>query len=99
MESPQNTQKIQVKASDEALKGSYANAMSVTHTKEEFILDFLSLFPPQGIINARIIMSPGHLKRVVAALADNLKKYEDKFGKIKESEEPKGATVGFQDRG
>ena len=99
MESPQNTQKIQVKASDEALKGSYANAMSVTHTKEEFILDFLSLFPPQGIINARVIMSPGHLKRVVAALADNLKKYEDKFGKIKESEEPKGATVGFQDRG
>lgn len=99
MENAQNTQKIQIKASDEALKGSYANAMSVTHTKEEFILDFLSLFPPQGIINARVIMSPGHLKRVVAALADNLKKYEDKFGKIKESEEPKGTTVGFQDRG
>ncbi len=94
-----NTQKIQIKASDDVLKGSYANAMSVSHTKEEFILDFLSLFPPQGIINSRVIMSPGHLKRVVAALADNLKKYEDKFGKIKESEEPKGTTVGFQDRG
>ncbi len=93
-----NTQKIQIKASDDVLKGSYANAMSVSHTKEEFILDFLSLFPPQGIINSRVIMSPGHLKRVVAALADNLKKYEDKFGKIKESEEPKGTTVGFQDR-
>jgi len=93
-----NTQKIQIKANDDVLKGSYANAMSVSHTKEEFILDFLSLFQPQGMINSRVIMSPGHIKRVVAALADNLKKYEDKFGKIKESEAPQGTTVGFHDR-
>lgn len=92
----QNKQ-IQVKINDEVLRGAYANAMSVTHTKEEFILDFLNLFPPQGVINSRVIMSPGHLKRVVTALSDNLKKYEESFGKIAESEMPEH-SVGFHDR-
>jgi len=92
-------QQIQVKISDEILRGAYANAMSVAHTKEEFILDFLNLFPPQGSINARVIMSPGHLKRVVAALEDNLKKYEENFGKIEESAAPETSSIGFYDRG
>lgn len=98
MANNQEKQQIQVKINDDILRGAYANAMSVTHTKEEFILDFLNLFPPQGSVNARVIMSPGHLKRVVAALADNLKKYEGNFGKIEESKAPETPAIGFRER-
>jgi len=87
-------QKIQIKVSDEVLKGSYANAMIVNHTQEEFILDFLNVFPPNGIVNARVITSPGHFKRIISALQENLKKYEDKFGKVKTAEEPE-KNIGF----
>ena len=87
---------MQIKISDEVLKGIYANAMQVAHSKEEFILDFLNLSPHMGagVVSSRVIMSPGHLKRVIAALTDNLKRYEDKFGKIEEAESPE--ELGFQ---
>ena len=83
MDQPQG-QNINVKISDEVLKGVYANMMMVAHTKEEFILDFMNMFPPSGIISARVITSPSHLKRIAAALADNVKKYEAQYGVIKE---------------
>jgi hypothetical protein len=38
--------------------------------------------PPTATVMSRVIMSPGHLKRVISALEDSLKKYEDKFGKL-----------------
>lgn len=87
---------LQIKISDEVLKGVYANAMQVTHLREEFVLDFLNLSPHMGtgIVSARIIMSPGHLKRVIAALSDNLKKYEERFGKIEEAQSPE--EIGFK---
>lgn len=76
---------VQIKASDEDLKGKYSNSAQVLHTKEEFVMDFLNVFPPTGTLNARVIMSPGHYKRFAKALGENLKKYEDKFGQIDEA--------------
>ncbi len=69
--------------------------MQILHTKEEFVLDFLNIFPPTGTLNARIILSPGHLKRMLKAIEENLKKYEAQFGQISESEAPK-SSIGFQ---
>jgi hypothetical protein len=77
-----NAKQMGIKIPDEVLKGIYSNMMQVFHTKEEFVLDFMSGFPPQGIVSARVIVGPSHLKRITAALADNLKKYEERFGTI-----------------
>ena len=79
---------MRVKITDEILRGVYANQMVVTHTREEFLLDFVNAFPPEGIVNARIIISPGHLKRVIRALAENVRKYEEHHGEIREAAEP-----------
>jgi len=87
-------QQIQIKAKDDDLKGSYSNLMRVLHTKEEFMLDFFLISPPTGVLASRVIMSPGHLKRMVKALQENLGKYEEKFGKIEEAEAPE-AKIGF----
>ncbi|MFQ5901786.1 MAG: DUF3467 domain-containing protein, partial [Thermodesulfobacteriota bacterium] len=43
---------MKVKITDDVLKGVYANSMMVTHTREEFMLDFINNFPPEGIVNA-----------------------------------------------
>src|SRR5580765_2052298 len=45
---------IQVKLTDDILGGVYSNSMQVTHTREEFVLDFMSIFPPAGKVNARV---------------------------------------------
>ncbi|MCX6746252.1 MAG: DUF3467 domain-containing protein [Candidatus Parcubacteria bacterium] len=90
MDQPNQGQQINIKAIDEILAGKYANMMQVAHTKEEFVLDFMNILPPQGILNARVITSPGHMKRIIKALQDNMEKYEQAFGPINEAEAPKG---------
>jgi hypothetical protein len=90
-------QQIQVKINDDALKGIYSNSMFVNHTKEEFIMDFASIFGQQGLVGARIITSPGHFKRIINAMKENLDKYENAFGKIIESAAP-STEIGFSDK-
>ena len=86
-------QTIKVHVPNEIKCGVYANNMLVSHTPEEFILDFLMVAPPEGIVSARVIVSPGHMKRIFKALEDNILKYEKNFGNIKQAEAPK--VVGF----
>ncbi|MEF3692322.1 MAG: DUF3467 domain-containing protein [Candidatus Moraniibacteriota bacterium] len=95
MNQPDQKQQIQIKAGEEKLRGDYANMMQILHTREEFVLDFLNIFPPSGILNSRVIVSPGHFKRMIKAMEENLKKYEDQFGKISESETPTN-EIGFK---
>ena len=84
---------LNVKISDDELKGRYSNLLRITHTREEFILDFINLAPPQGIVTSRIVTSPGHFKRIIRALAANLERYEESFGTIQEAPEPVGDSV------
>lgn len=84
----QQQQQIQIRSSDADLKGVYSNMVQVTHTQEEFILDFFNVVSPNGVLAARVILSPGHLKRLAAALQENLKKYESRFGPVTPAEAP-----------
>ena len=88
-------QEIKVNFPEKLQGGVYANNMIVTHTREEFVMDYLMVVPPAGAVTARIIVSPGHMKRIVAALSDNIQKYEQKFGTIVVAEEPK-VDVGYK---
>src|SRR5262249_24901699 len=74
-----NEREIPIKIPESVLPGVYANQMVVRHSREEFILDFITLTPPEGVVTARVIVSPGHLKRMIEALSDNLQRYEKAF--------------------
>ncbi|HEV8601670.1 MAG TPA: DUF3467 domain-containing protein [Patescibacteria group bacterium] len=78
------SEKNTVKISDEVLKGAYSNSMQVFHTKDEFTLDFINSLPPQAQVVARVITSPAQLKRILAALTQNLGRFEAQFGTISE---------------
>ena len=84
---------IRISLPNEVKGGVYAKNMVVAHTREEFVLDFLMVIPPEGTVNARVIVSPGHVKRIFEALRDNISKYEKNFGTIKMAEDPK--VLGF----
>ena len=92
MAEAEEPQGVSIKIADEELKGRYSNLLRITHTREEFILDFICLVPPEGVVTARIVTSPGHLKRIIAALSQNLERYEAAFGTITEAPEPAGET-------
>jgi hypothetical protein len=83
-------EELNIKIADEELMGRYSNLLRITHTREEFILDFINLVPPQGIVTARVVTTPSHAKRVLQALAANLERYEQVFGPIPEPPEGSG---------
>jgi hypothetical protein len=81
---------LEIKIDDDELKGRYSNLLRIVHTREEFVLDFINLLPPQGVVTARIVTSPGHVKRILRALVANLERYEESFGAIQEAPGPDG---------
>ena len=61
----------------------------------QFVIDFLNVFPPTGVATARIITSPGHVKRIIRALQENLRRYEERFGSIEEAPPPTSGPMGY----
>ena len=86
---------IKVNFPQHLIGGVYCNMLRVTHTREEFIMDFMMLHEGMGTVTSRVIMSPGHMKRTVVALQENIKKYESNIGAIQEAPAPKG-KLGFR---
>jgi hypothetical protein len=94
---PDGKKEIKVEFQKELIGGVYANTLSIQHTAEEFIMDFFLIAPPAGVATARIITSPGHMKRIIHAIQENLKKYEEKYGRIKPAAEPGNRSqIGFK---
>jgi hypothetical protein len=93
----QKPQPQQIQIRDNFAGGEYANAMQASHNKEEFMLTFLNLDGRTGRVVGKIMTSPGHLKRILRALEDNLKRYETAFGTVAEAQSP-SKEIGFQDR-
>ena len=77
-----NENAIEIELPSEISGGVYANQMVVGHNKEEFVMDFIYAAPPKGRVNARVIVSPGHMKRIIHTLKENLRKYELEYGPI-----------------
>ncbi|MBI4516170.1 MAG: DUF3467 domain-containing protein [Deltaproteobacteria bacterium] len=83
---------IQVQIDAANASGVYSNLMMITHRKEEFVLDFLFVQPqrtPQGQsvanLRSRVITTPEHTKRILRALQENVRRYEEMFGPIQEA--------------
>ena len=76
---------LNIELKPEVAKGSYSNLAIITHSQSEFVLDFATMLPglPKPEVSNRIIMAPEHAKRLLAALSENISKYEAKHGTIK----------------
>ncbi len=81
---PPPSPKVQVQIDDDIWQGVYSNLVLLNHTENEFVLDFAFIQPSNGRtkVRARVISSPRHTKRLLAALQKNLERYEERFGTI-----------------
>lgn len=85
---------ISIQLDPQQANGVYSNLLMITHRKEEFVLDFLFVQPqrsPQGQsianLRSRVITSPEHAKRILKALTENVRRYEETFGIIEEAQD------------
>jgi len=83
-EAKANQNQINIELPEEVAEGIYSNLAIISHSDAEFVIDFLRLVPnvPKAKVKARVILTPQHAKRLMAALGDNIKKYETQFGVI-----------------
>jgi len=81
-DNPDLPQDIKVQMPPEMQHGVYANQLLVAHSPEEFILDFILVTPPAGVVNSRVIVSPAQAKRMISALQENIQRYEATYGEI-----------------
>ena len=87
---PPHTIQIQVEIDPSTANGVFVNSALVNHTETEFTLDLIYLQPqaPKAVVRARAITTPKHMKRLLLALEDNVRKYEERFGKIELGDAP-----------
>ena len=70
---------IQIELTDEVAQGVYANLAVIAHSPSEFILDFIRIVPGtlKAKVQSRIILTPDNAKRLLSALQDNIRKFEE----------------------
>jgi hypothetical protein len=81
---------LNIEISEEVADGIYSNLAIITHSNSEFVLDFVRVMPgvPKAKVRARVLLTPQHAKRLMRALVDNLQKFEQVHGVIRETEMP-----------
>ncbi len=81
---------INIELTEDVAQGTYSNLVVITHSAAEFVMDFVRIVPgmPKAKVKSRIIMTPEHAKRFVAALQENISKYETAHGRIKDLQGP-----------
>ncbi|MCM4154638.1 DUF3467 domain-containing protein [Gramella sp. AN32] len=85
-EKKQNKGKINIELDDVVAEGIYSNLAIINHSVSEFVVDFVNIMPgrPKSKVKSRIILTPQHAKRLLKALGDNVHKFEQAHGEIKD---------------
>ena len=87
-ENQNQANQLNIELTEEIADGIYSNLAIITHSNSEFVLDFVKVMPgvPKAKVKARILLTPQHAKDFLAAIQDNVTKYESVHGTIKQTE-------------
>jgi len=88
---------IDIELPEEVAQGVSSNLVIISHPSSEFVLDFVRIMPgvPKAKVQTRVVLTPEHAKRLLAALQDNISKYEAMFGPIKLPESGNAPFMNF----
>lgn len=93
----QEENQINIELTEDIAEGVYANLAMIAHSNSEFVVDFIRLMPgiPKAKVKSRVILTPEHAQRLLFALQDNIRKYEENFGEIRQSNDPIPFPMNF----
>jgi len=86
---PQQGQ-INIELDENVAQGIYSNLAIINHSQSEFVIDFVTIMPgvPKSKVKSRIVLTPQHAKRFLKALHDNVSRFENAHGEIKDYKQP-----------
>jgi hypothetical protein len=81
---------INIELDEATAEGVYSNLAIINHSVSEFVVDFVKIMPgtPKSKVKSRIILTPQHAKRFLKALNENVVRFENQHGEIKDVEQP-----------
>ena len=81
---------INIELDEKVAEGIYSNLAIINHSVSEFVIDFVTIMPgtPKSKVKSRIILTPQHAKRLLKALGENISRFENSHGEIKEYDQP-----------
>lgn len=88
MKENQQENHLDIELNNEVAQGVYSNLAIITHSKGEFVSDFVQMMPgmPKALVRSRVIMNASNAKKFLRALSENIAKYEQNFGLIEEDD-------------
>lgn len=97
----QKQQQLEIDLSREVAQGTYANLAIIAHSTSEFIVDFVRLMPgvQKPEVKSRIILTPENTKRLMLALQDNIRKFEQDNGVIRLAGNEPVFPIGLEPKG
>ncbi|NMH26685.1 DUF3467 domain-containing protein [Flavobacterium silvaticum] len=80
---------INIELDEATAEGIYSNLAIINHSASEFVLDYVCIMPgtPKAKVKSRIILTPQHAKRLLKALGENIHRFEQAHGEIREFEQ------------
>lgn len=89
-ESEKKQKQINIELDEKTAEGTYSNLAIINHSASEFIIDFISMMPgaPKAKVKSRIVLTPQHAKKFLKALTDNVNRFEQAHGAIKDYDQP-----------
>lgn len=86
IEDNNNPGQLNIEITEEMADGVYSNLAVISHSNAEFIIDFVRVLPGvnKAKVKSRVVLTPIHAKKLLGAMAENIKKFEAQFGKIKD---------------
>src|SRR5437868_3701544 len=90
-------QQLDIELPEDIADGIYSNLAIIGHSNQEFVVDFVKIMPgvPKAKVKARIILTPQHAKRLVKALNENVRRFEQIHGEINDVEPNPGFPMNF----
>jgi hypothetical protein len=101
MSNSNQQEQINIELDEKVAEGVYSNLAIINHSSSEFVLDFVCIMPgvPKAKVKSRIVLTPQHAKRLLKAIGENIHRFENAHGEIKDSDQPSiplnfGPTTG-----
>ena len=88
---------LNIELTEEVAQGTYSNLAVINHSPAEFVVDFIQMMPglKKAKVKSRIILTPQHAKRLMKALMDNIAKFENQHGEIKDIDSAAEIPMNF----
>ena len=79
---------INIELDEAVAQGIYSNLAIINHS--QFVVYFVTIMPgvTKSKVKSRIVLTPQHAKRFLKALNDNVARFENAHGEIKDYQQP-----------